>query len=343
MITEQIDPASIQKFKEIIERHTSFVITTHHNSDGDAVGSSTAFAEVLRQMGKEVTIVLPNDYPAFFRWMCGTDAIIDYEHAQTRAKEVVKHAEVIICLDFNQLSRIDTFASVIESCGKPIIAIDHHLGFAIDATAYVSVPDASSTCELVYHVIQLCGYGQYVNRDVAESLYTGLMTDTGRLDYSSSYAEVYAVVGALVEKGIRKTFIHDRIYNVFTPDRFALLGTVLHDNFVYIPEYKAAYMTITLQNKKDYHFQLGDSESFVNYPLMMQDVKFCALFTEYENHTVKVSLRSKRDFPASTFASEYYQGGGHFNAAGGKIHGTLDDAVRLFKEGLPKYQEYLQK
>ena len=337
-----IAPQIISKIQKLITENQSFTITTHHNSDGDAMGSSTAFAEVLRQMGKTVNIVLPNDFPAFFRWMNGAKEVINYERKPKESQAIFDATDVIICLDFNQLSRIDNLEQVVEHSPKPRIVVDHHLGLKIDAEAIVSFPDSSSTCELVYHLLQACGYEKYINKNVAESLYTGIITDTGRLDYASSYSEVYAVVGALVEKGIRKNFIHDNIYNVYTYNRMRLQAAVLHENMSFLPEFHTAYITINQKNKKQYDFQLGDSEGFVNIPMVIKDVKFCALFTEYENGTVKVSLRSKGKFPANKFAEDYFAGGGHFNAAGGKFTGTLADAVQTFVNGLNEYKDLLE-
>ena len=337
-----IAPQIISKIQKLITENQSFTITTHHNSDGDAMGSSTAFAEVLRQMGKTVNIVLPNDFPAFFRWMNGAKEVINYERKPKESQATFDATDVIICLDFNQLSRIDNLEQVVEHSPKPRIVVDHHLGLKIDAEAIVSFPDSSSTCELVYHLLQACGYEKYINKNVAESLYTGIITDTGRLDYASSYSEVYAVVGALVEKGIRKNFIHDNIYNVYTYNRMRLQAAVLHENMSFLPEFHTAYITINQKNKKQYDFQLGDSEGFVNIPMVIKDVKFCALLTEYENGTVKVSLRSKGKFPANKFAEDYFAGGGHFNAAGGKFTGTLADAVQTFVNGLNEYKDLLE-
>lgn len=337
-----IAPQVISKIKQLISENQSFTITTHHNSDGDAMGSSTAIAEVLRQMGKTANIVLPNDYPAFFRWMNGAKEIINYERKPKESQAIFNATDVIICLDFNQLSRIDGLEQIVGQSPKPKIVIDHHLGLNIEADAIVSFPDASSTCELVYHMLQACGYGQYINRNVAESLYTGIVTDTGRLDYASSYSDIYMVVGNLVEKGIRKNFIHDNIYNVYTYNRMRLQAAVLHENMCFLPEFHTAYITINQKNKKQYDFQLGDSEGFVNIPMVIKDVKFCALFTEYENGTVKVSLRSKGKFPANKFAEDYFAGGGHFNAAGGKYIGSLADAVQTFVNGVHTYKELLQ-
>ncbi|MCQ2605777.1 MAG: bifunctional oligoribonuclease/PAP phosphatase NrnA [Bacteroidales bacterium] len=343
MIQIEINQSSIEKIQKLVSENQTFVITSHHNSDGDAVGSSTAVAEVLRKMGKEVKIILPNDYPSFFRWMVGAGDILTFDRHRKEALAFLDKADVLICLDFNQYGRVDELEPVLINWNKKCIVIDHHLGLQIQADAIVSVPEASSTCELVYRVLTLCGFDSFITKVVAESIYAGIMTDTGRLDYASSYAGVYEVVGKLIEKGVNKVYVHDKIYNVYTYSRLCLQATILKENMVYLPEYHAVYLTISLKNQKDFSFQLGDSEGFVNIPLAMRDVKFCAMFTEYENGLVKVSLRSKRDFPASDFASQFYSGGGHFNAAGGKFQGTLQDAVKVFREGLEVYKEKLQK
>lgn len=335
-----IAPQTIEKIQTLISENQTFVITTHHNSDGDAMGSSTAIAEVLRQMGKNPTIVLPNDYPAFFRWMNGTKSIINYDRNPNESQELFDTADVVVCLDFNQYSRVDGLEKILENSTKPRIVIDHHLGLKVTADAIVSFPEASSTCELVFHVLKACGYEKYINQDAAESIYTGITTDTGRLDYSSAYSQVYSVVGELVEKGVRKSFIHDHIYNVYSYDRMRLQAAVLNENLKFIPERHAAYLTITKKNQRDYNFQLGDSEGFVNIPLVINDVKMTALFTEYEKE-IKVSLRSKGNIPVNKFAEEFFNGGGHFNAAGGRFVGSLDDAVKTLQVCLEKYKDLL--
>lgn len=331
----------IEKIKKIVTENQTFMITTHHNSDGDAMGAATAMAEVLRQMGKTVKIILPNDFPAFYKWLHGVDDIINFGRTPKDAQAFLANTEVEICMDFNNLGRIDRLEAELAKSERQRIVIDHHLGLDMPANAIVSVPEASSTCELLYHVLQACGYGSYINKDVAESIYTGILTDTGRLDYSSSYSAVYQVVGALVDMGIRKTYIHDNIYNVYSYNRMNLLATVMKENLVFLPKYHAAYMTITIKNQKEHKFQLGDSEGFVNVPLQISDVKFCALFTEYEKSQVKVSLRSKGNFPASSFATDYFMGGGHFNAAGGRFTGSLQEAVQTFCDGLKQYKDKL--
>lgn len=334
---------TIECIKKLVAENTTVAITTHYNSDGDAIGSSTALAEVLRQMGKTVKILLPNDYPQFFKWMHGVDDILTLDRHPKPIRKYINEMDLLICLDINDLSRTEDLQPLFEQAGKKSIVVDHHINLQINADAAVSFPEASSTCELLYHVMVACGYEKYINKHVAESLYTGIMTDTGRLDYSSNYSEVYNVMGKLVGMGVNKMFIHDKINNVYSYDRFRLQSKIMKDNFVYLPEYHAGYMMITNQDKKDFHFQLGDSEGFVNMPLCMKDLKFVALFTEYEKGPVKVSLRSKGKFPASSFATEFFNGGGHFNAAGGKHFGTLTEAIEVFKNGLEKYKDKLEK
>lgn len=341
MIKEKINLAEIEKIKHLISTNQRFVITTHHNSDGDAMGSSTAMAEVLRQMGKDVTIVLPNGFPAFFNWMNGTESIVVFDKEIEKGKELLAKTDVVICLDFNQLGRIDELEPVVANSVKPRIVIDHHLGLKIENSACISVPEASSTCELVYHVLNACGYEPYINLDVAESLYTGMMTDTGRLDFSSSYTDIYEAVGNLVEKGVRKTFVHDNIYNVYTYNRMKLKAKVLASNMVFLPEYHVAYMYITMKDKHEFDFQPGDSEGLVNIPLEISDVKLCALFTEYKDH-VKVSLRSKGDFSAEEFARTSFNGGGHKNASGGELKTSLQETIAVFIDGVKKRSENLQ-
>lgn len=331
----------IDGIRKSIEQYTSFVITTHVNPDGDAVGSSLALASFLKHMNKQVQVVMPNDCPDFLKWLDGYDSIIMFDKQTEYAKELFEQADIIFCLDYNCPGRIEDMGKAIESSGKPLILIDHHPYPECDALYMISETSACSTAELVYRTMSACGFESYITKSIAEAIYTGIITDTGGLVHNSNNSDLYAIVGKLLEYGIAKEYIHEQIFHVYSFERMKLMGVVLKDNFVFFPEYQAAYMYISLQNQRDYNFQLGDSEGMVNLPLSVKGIRFCALFTEYPNKTIKVSFRSKGTFPANSFSADYFNGGGHLNAAGGRRNCSLPEAIEIFKQGLEAYKDVL--
>ncbi|MCL2327282.1 MAG: bifunctional oligoribonuclease/PAP phosphatase NrnA [Bacteroidetes bacterium] len=318
-------------------------ILTHSNPDGDAMGSSLAWCNILLQLGKNVRVIIPNNCPDYLQWLLGykTHTLI-FDKNKAEATEFIGQSDLFFCLDFNTFSRIEELETLVKQTEKPLLLIDHHPNPAECFSVMVTNEKSSSTCELVYRTIQGCGYEKYITTEIAEALYVGIITDTGNFAHSSSRPEVYHVVADLLAYNIHKNDIHDQLFNVFSFNRMKLLGTMLKDQFVYLPEYHTTYMYITKENQKRFNFQVGDSEGFVNMPLAIKDVVFCALFTEYDN-LVKVSFRSKFDFPANEFSQEFFKGGGHLNAAGGKMYCSLKKAISIFTNGLPKYKKLLDE
>ncbi|HRS18025.1 MAG TPA: DHH family phosphoesterase, partial [Bacteroidales bacterium] len=254
-----IDATIFSRISSLVEQYTVITIVTHINPDGDAIGSTLALAGILVQLDKRVTVVTPNDCPENLQWIQGYSSILKYDKQKQEVLQCIAQTELFFCLDFNNISRLEELGENIAKSSAPHILIDHHPQPECFASVMLSVTEASSTSELVYHTIMGCGYEKYLNTQVAESLYTGIITDTGGLSHNSGRPELYRIIAHLLEKGIDKTAIHDVIFNVFSYDRMKLLGTILKDNFVYLPEYKTAYMYITIENQKNHNFQLGDS------------------------------------------------------------------------------------
>jgi len=337
----EFDILVFEKIKDLITNNKTFTITTHINPDGDAIGSTLALYGILKQLGKDVKVVIPNNCPDYLHWIEGFESIIIFDKMKQQALDFFNKTDVFFCLDYNNLSRIEIMGEAIKSIQKTHILIDHHPNPECFADVAISKTESSSTAELVYHTIIGCGYQQYITKEIAEALHTGIITDTGGLSHNSSRPQLYYVVADLLTKGVDKSFINDKLFNVFSFSRMQLLGTILKDNFVYIPEYKTGYMFITLENQKKFDFQLGDTEGFVNYPLSVKDIQFCALFTEYEKNMTKISFRSKGKFPANQFSAKFFNGGGHLNAAGGRINLNLLDSIAIFEKGLASFKELL--
>jgi phosphoesterase RecJ-like protein len=326
-----------------VDTSKTICILTHSNPDGDAMGSSLAWCSILTQLGKHVRVIIPNNCPEYLQWIDGykTHTII-FDKNKSEAQNFIQQSDLFFCLDFNAFSRIEELGTLVLQTQKPLILIDHHPNPADCFSIEISDIKSSSTCELVYRTIQGCNYQSLISTHIAEALYVGIITDTGNFSHSSSRPEVYHVVADLFAYNINKNTIHNQLFNVFSYNRMKLLGTMLKDQFVYLPEYHSAYMYITKENQKQFDFQVGDSEGFVNMPLSIKDVVFCALFTEYDN-LVKISFRSKFDFPANAFSKDFFGGGGHLNASGGKIYCSLKKAIHLFVSGLQSYQKQLDE
>jgi len=335
-----ISEKTITNFKDIIESNQRFVIVVHVNPDGDTIGSGFGWHNLFKNMGKESRVITPNDCPDFFKWMNDADTMLCYDSNETEAAEVFTRAQVLLCVDFNNMDRADRMKPLLEAFQGITLMVDHHPFPQDFAKELISIPEASSTSEISYWTMCQLGYRSFMTKTVAEALYTGILTDTGGMSHNSSNPDTYLAVADLLTCGIDKTEIHDRVLNNYPEGRIRLLGDILSKNLMVLYQYNTAYMFITEGQQKYFGYKPGDSEGFVNIPLSIKGIRFCAFFTETPDQ-IKVSLRSKGTFPANKFAEEYFNGGGHHNAAGGKIKGKLFDALHLFEEGVKAYQNLL--
>ncbi len=332
----------ISSLKSLLaEQPKSVVLVTHENPDGDAIGSAIGLGEVLKEFGHKVNIIVPNAYPDFLKWFSTEIEIVVYERKRPRATTLLGKADVLICVDFNEPKRAARMKKKLLEFSKPMVLIDHHPNPSDFCDYMISEPQYSSTAELVFDVVTLMGVNHCLNHDAAEALFAGIMTDTGSFSHNISSPNVFLVVAKLIECGIDTEKIHDAVYHTFSEHRMKLLGHSL-DKMKVFPEYRSAVIWLSLEELKDYNFQPGDIEGFVNYPLSINNIVFCALFMERKDH-VKVSFRSKGSFPANEFARDHFSGGGHRNAAGGEIKIPLDDAVNKFTQLLKEYKHLLKE
>lgn len=334
MITKIIAEEKIQKAKKYVEKGETFVIVTHVTPDGDALGSSLGLYHFLLEYGKEnVAIIVPNDFPQFYKWMRGAKDIILYDKYPEFADKLIKGADVIFCLDFNDPKRIENLApSILASEGRKVM-IDHHLNPSDFCRVTISYPEMSSTSEMVFRFICRMGFFDLLNRDAAECIYTGMMTDTGSFTYSSNKPELYVIISELIKKGIDKDLIYRKVNQVYSESRLRLMGYVLYEKMKVYPEHRAALIMLSEKELDDFNYKTGDTEGFVNLPLSIEGVEFSVFIREDKDY-VKVSLRSVGDFPCNLFAEKFFNGGGHKNASGGEHYGTLDEAVTVFEQGL---------
>lgn len=342
MISKIIKEDLIQQAKSDIESVDRIVIVTHTRPDGDAIGSSLAFSLFLRGLGKKVTVIVPTAMPDFFLWMPTASEVLTYADQKSAADGLIKSAELIFALDFNDLNRIGDMAISVANAPAKKILVDHHLNPEGFASLIISYPQMSSTSEMVFRLICRMGYFAEMTKECAECIYTGMMTDTGSFTFNSSQAEIYTIISKLIEKGIDKDDIHRKVYDNYSETRFRMLGYLLSEKMKIYPEYGVAMLHLTKEELAQYHNQPGDTEGFVNLPLSIKGIVMSAFFKE-DLDKIRVSFRSQGDVAVNEFASNYFNGGGHKNAAGGTMTISLEETIRLFEEKLPTMKEQLDK
>jgi len=341
MLSKVILQAHIDKVETYFDRADKIVIVTHVSPDGDALGSSLGLYHFLSVQGKTVNVIVPNAFPDFLRWMPGAKDIIRYDKYAEFADKLITEAEVICCLDFNALSRIDQMADVVRNAPGRKVMIDHHLNPEPFCRVTISHPEISSTSELIFRLICRLGCFDDITLEGAECIYTGMMTDTGGFTYNSNNREIYFIISELLSKGIDKDDIYRKVYNTYSESRLRLMGHVLSQMKVY-PEHRAALITLTKKEQGNFNYIRGDSEGFVNIPLSIKNVVFsCFLREDTEKPMIKVSLRSVGSFPCNRLATEFFNGGGHLNASGGEFYGTLEEAKKVLELALEKFKPLL--
>lgn len=337
---QRFPPNLVQPLLELLSVPRKIVITTHHRPDGDAMGSSLGLYTYLKFKGHSPVVVTPSDYPSFLNWLPSNDTVINYEYHQKQGDELIRNAEIIFCLDFNWMSRVESMEPVLRNSKAIKVLIDHHLD-PEDAFQFVfSYTDACSTCELIYNMIVAFGDAKLINKDLAESLYCGIMTDTNSFRYSNMKADTHRIIANLMEAGAENYKIHERIYDVNSENRLRLLGFSLKDKLTILPEFNTAYLALSESELKMFNFKSGDSEGFVNYALSIEGIRVAAFFTERDG-IIKISFRSKGDFSVKELSSAHFEGGGHKNASGGRSLLSLDDTVKKFIDILSIYKSKL--
>lgn len=338
-----IDAQLVEQVKTLFQQAQQIVIVAHVGPDGDALGSSLGLQHFLATMKKSSTIIYPSPYPDFIGWIPGVEKSLIYTNHKNLADSAISRADLIVALDFNTSKRLSTLEEPICKAEVKKIMIDHHLFPDKDfADVIISHPEISSTSELVFRLICQMGYERSINLPCAEAIYTGMMTDTGAFTYNSNQKEIYNIVSKLIEIGVQKDEIYRKVFNTFSEDRMRLQGYCIYEKMKIYPEHRTALITLTQEELKDFHYQNGDAEGFVNIPLSIKNIVF-SVFMREDSDKIKISLRSQGTFPANQFSANIFNGGGHLNAAGGESYKSLEETIRLFENALPKFQDLLQQ
>ncbi|GAA4887111.1 bifunctional oligoribonuclease/PAP phosphatase NrnA [Flaviramulus aquimarinus] len=331
----------ITSIKQLLSTKKKIVIVPHKNPDGDAIGSSLGLYHYLLKGNHQVHVLVPNDYPAFLKWIPGNDTILKHDSQTKACNTLVKDADVIFTLDFNAFHRTGNMETVLTESSALKIMIDHHQAPDDYATYMFSDVSMSSTCEMVYHFIDMLGDSNLIDTDVATCLYVGIMTDTGSFRFRSTTSTTHQIIAKLIEKGADNTEIHNNIYDTNSYERLQLLGCAL-TNLRALPESRAAYITLSQAELQKHNYKKGDTEGIVNYALSLDGIVLAAIFIEDKKEgIIKISLRSKGDFSVNEMSRAHFQGGGHTNAAGGKSYLSLNKTVEKFISILPSYNKAL--
>ncbi len=316
-------------------------IIPHKNPDGDAIGSCLAMWHYLTRKGHSATVISPNNYPEFLKWLPGESQIIKFDVETERATGILKASDIVFTLDFNTLDRVGEMEPFMKTLKAPMVMIDHHPQPQSYATYMFSDTDYSSTCEMVYDLLVRLGDSDHIDQAVATSLYTGIVTDSGSFRFPSTSSHTHRVAADLLERGVENSKVHEQLYDTFSIDRLHLLGCALK-NLVVLKEYCTAYITLSKEELLGCNYQKGDTEGFVNYGLSLRGIQLAAIFIENaQEPMIKISFRSKGDFSVNEMARSHFNGGGHANAAGGRSDMPLEETVAKFRMLLPTYQEKL--
>ena len=325
----------IDKLKQLLASRKKIVIVTHRNPDGDALGSSLGFKFFLEKKNQEVDFVSPTAYTQNLSWIQGTKDILvnEGEAGKKLCEAKIKAADIIFCLDFNALSRLENLGEIIKSAPAEKVMIDHHQQPEDFASLVFSNVSYCSTAEMVYDIIADLDEENLVDEKTAECLYVGLATDNGFFQFSNTTANALQVASALVARGARPEYVSEKVNNIFRETRLRFFGYCLHEKLKLVKNGSVAYMMITQAEIKKFYLQGGDSEGLVNYAFKIDGVKVSAYFSE-EPDRIKISFRSRGDIDVNTFARTFFEGGGHKNAAGGKSMINLEMTEKKFLEAL---------
>lgn len=317
------------------------VITFHQKPDADAMGSGLALYHFLKQLGHTATVISPTNWAGFLSWMPGCKKVLDYEIQNAKATDVLNKAEWLFCLDFNTMDRTKKMAEPLTNLSCVKILIDHHQQPQSESFNYgISDVTKSSTSEMVYDLINASGHSDKINKELAECLYAGVMTDTGSFRFTSTSASVHRMVADLKDRGLEHSHIHEELFDNFLESRFRFFGHVLLNRMDVFYEYNTALIAIPQADLIKFNVKTGDTEGLVNFPLSIHGIKLASIIIDRGDER-KSSFRSKGGFDVNTFARKYFNGGGHFNAAGGKNLEPLDEVVRKFKAAIKENKEQL--
>ena len=332
------------QLRSIIAAAADIVVIGHVNPDGDAIGSTLAWTNYLLSEGKSVSLIVPDKYPDFLNWLPNTDKILRHDKHPEKTELLVASADLIFCLDFNTLSRSEALADHIASAKAAKVLVDHHPNPDDLFNLTISHPDMSSTCELVFRLVWQLGAFERLGHHFAVPCYCGMMTDTGGFTFNSTRPEIFFIISQLLTKGIDKDKIYRNVYNVASESKIRLWGYVLYEKMEYDAARHAAFFTLTRADLKRFNYIKGDTEGLVNMPLQIKGTRLSISLREDTDryNLVWVSLRSVDDFNCTEMAAAFFNGGGHFNASGGRLNCSIEEAAEITRKAIKTFEDKLK-
>ncbi len=344
MLNPILSEGECSLLRSLIESAESIVLCVHQNPDGDAMGSMLGMGEVLRTLGKEPLMVVPDQYPDYLQWLPNTDKVVRYDRRKDYVDTVLKIADLVICLDFNTPSRTDEMAAALCASPAKKVLIDHHPGPEVDTVLCISHPELSSASELVFRIVWQMGLFDQLGKHYAVPVYCGMMTDTGGFTFNSNDPSIFFIISQLLTKRIDKDKIYRNVYHNYSEHRLRLVGHVLCNRLVVDNERHAAYYTLERDDLRRFRFVKGDAEGLVNMPLQIKGLKLSISLREdtEREKLIWVSLRSVDKFPCNEVAARFFNGGGHLNASGGRLNCTMSEAVDIVRQALVAFEDKLK-
>ncbi len=342
MLKDILSTAEVVQWINLLRDVRNVVVVSHFAPDGDAIGSSLGLAGYLHAIGKKVRVVMPNCFPDFLHWIPRAEHILTYDRHTELAEKVIGEADLICCLDFNTLKRLELFAPVVERSKAKLIVIDHHQHPDNFADLMISRPDLCSTSGIVFRLIwQLGGYDS-MTEEMATALYTGMMTDTGGFTYNSNNPEIFFIISQLLLKNIDKDRIYRNVFHNYSVNRLRLMGYIMHEKLTILADGKASLFTLTKEEQERFSYIRGDSEGLINMPLTIKTVQLSiSLREDTDRQLIRVSLRSEDKFPCNRLAADYFNGGGHYNASGGSLSCSMEEAIAVVHQAVEAYKDLL--
>ena len=332
---------AIEKILPELTNPKQIVITMHQKPDGDAMGSSLGLGNFLQSLGHTVQVIAPTNWPKFLDWLPGASDVWDYERKKEDSQKCIDAADWIFCLDFNVMSRTKLMTEPLTEAKAVKILIDHHQEPDVAAFSYgVSDVAKSSTAEMVYDFIEAAGYVDKITKEIAECIYTGILTDTGSFRHPGASARVHSIVSKLMESGLDHTVVHQAVFDNGTETRLKFVGNALVNRMEVFYEYNTALIAIPAADLVKFSINAGDTEGLVNYPLSIEGIKLAAIIID-RGELIKCSFRSKGAIDVNIFARKYFNGGGHKNAAGGQSTDSFEETVARFKAAIKENKDQL--
>ena len=341
-LKKYLSDAEVEKWHQLVERANNIVVFGHSGPDGDAMGSVLALIHYFHKIGKHATAITPTPCPDFLKWLPGVERIFTLNTPANKAMKAIEQCDLVVCLDFSSYGRLEDLSETVERLQVPIIVVDHHLNPQIKADLMVDDTNACATCEVLYSILQQVDSERMRDKTIATCIYCGMMTDTGAFAYNSNRPEIFLITAMLIESGIDKDKIYRNVYYNYSEARVRLMGYILSEKMRYFPDLHTAIYTLNTDETKRFSFVRGDAEGFVNLPLQIKGTRLSISMREdSEKPIVRISLRSVDNFPCNKMAEEFFNGGGHLNAAGGSLPKPIESAYAVALKAIEAYRTLL--